>query len=97
LGLEPFLIPDKLFLHQKVILDSFHFEEFQAAPGMGSDERQLGCSLWSLNLLTLLANSCGDWGLIFLLPVFVIFLVSTCSSSTGSRMVLALYNTKYKL
>lgn len=50
---EPFLILDELFLHQKVIFDSFHFEKFQATAGMGSDERKLGCSLWTLHLTNL--------------------------------------------
>ena len=55
LGLETFLVPDELLLHEKVVLDPLHLEEPQPALGVRRHSRQLVGSVGSLHLLALLA------------------------------------------
>ena len=56
LGLQSLLIPDKLLLHEQIVLDPLLLEQPQPALGVGSHAGQLVSGIGSLDTLALLAN-----------------------------------------
>ena len=90
LWFKPLLIANKLLFHQQVILYSLHFQQLQTASRVRSDLRELCGRFRTLDLLPFLTNTSWDWRLIFFLPVFVFFLVTSCSSTSSTRLVLTL-------
>ena len=48
LGLEALLVPDELFLHEQVVLDTVQLQESQSAFRVGGHLRKLGGGVWAL-------------------------------------------------
>merc|ERR1719234_1743833 len=79
LGLQTFLIPDELFLHEEVVLYPLHLEEPEPALGVGCDPRKLVGGVRSLDLLPLLADPGGDGRLILLLLLLLALILAAAS------------------
>ena len=56
LWLQSLLVPDKLLLHEQIVLDPLLLEQPQPALGVGSHAGQLVSGIGSLDTLALLAN-----------------------------------------